>query len=475
MTAAREVTRSGDRASLPVASGLLGVATVVTRLAILVVLALLTRGSGTAAVGYYGLATLAASLAATALSFGLPTYLTRNVPAGLVAAPTVVRVHLARLAILGLATVIATPLAIGLLPGNIRYGIVLVFVASLLEQWNETAWPLIRGTRKAWLEPLVNASTGALLVVVCLVDAWHDGLTFADAARYLFGAAIIRAVAAWFAVGAHRLVRAPGRSDLRKHTRGALPYLASDLLGLLYFRGDVFVLAVLASAAQVGQYVSATALIGPAVQVAAAMGVGALAYASSRLLVGQPDTGDSSVVFLFFRLAGLAAAGAMYLALPVVTTILFGDDGGVLVPAMILTAFLALRFANFGLSSILLAHGRAGSRLVVLVLSICGNVALNFGLDGRYGVYGAAWAAVLTELIVGASFLWFLRSRSLLAPAVATAMSVLAMAAVMAALVESIGGALAAPITGVLFLAAAAVGLAFERRAVRRAQVLENA
>jgi O-antigen/teichoic acid export membrane protein len=470
-----DLDRNRRHASLTMTSGLLGGSQVVNRLAILVVLALLARGAGAAAVGYYGLATLAASLAATAVSFGLPTYLTRSVPAGLVAPPTVARIHVARLAVLAAVAVAGYLPAAGLLPDGIWYGFLLIFVSGLLEQWNETAWPLVRGTRMAWREPLVNAATGLMVVGLCSVDAWRGGLTFDDAAGYLVAVAVIRSIAAAAAVGMPRLLRTPGRGELRIHAGGALPYLASDLLGLLYFRGDVFVLAMLVPATLVGEYVSAATVVNPAVQVAAAMAAGGLAYASARLFPGQPGTDDSTAVFTFFRTAGMAAAGALYVILPAAIALLFADNDDILALAMILAVFLALRFANYGLSSILLALGRASSRLLVLALSICGNVALNLALDGRYGAYGAAWATVLTELIVGGSFLWFLRSNHLVGPAVLSAAWVLSLAVVMVVLMELIGPVRTAPVVGALFLAAAAATILCERRASRRTHVSEGA
>src|SRR5690349_9096196 len=93
----------GRRGSLTATSGLLGLSTMATRLAILVVIALLTRSAGTVAAGYYGLATLFASFTAAALSLGFPTYLTRGVPAKLVDRPDVARIHWTRLSALALA------------------------------------------------------------------------------------------------------------------------------------------------------------------------------------------------------------------------------------------------------------------------------------------------------------------------------------------------------------------------------------
>lgn len=465
-----------QRSSLTVASGLLGLSAVATRLTTLVVMALLAAGAGTEAVGYYGLATLGASFTAAALSLGLPTYLTRDVSAGLVSPGEVARIHLVRFGLLLLAAGLAYLLADNVLAREIRFGMFLFFVASLLEQWNETAWVLIRGTRSAPAEPVTNTVTGLILVGACSVDAWlFSGLSFNHAAVYVAIAAVARSSAACVTVGIWRSLRSSsGPVNFAAHIKRSLPYFASDLLGLLYFRGDLFILAMFASASEVGEYVSAAAIIGPAVQMAASMGTGALAYAASRLLAGRPSTEDPLTIFQFFRLSGQAAAGLMCIGLPIAVWILFGDQAhDIFTLAMILTMFLALRFANYGLSTILLAHGRASSRLLVLVLSIFGNAALNLGLDGKFGAYGAAWATVLTELVVASSLLYFLRIRALVRPAVVAVGYVAVTATVMIGLLEAWRPTAAALLTGGLFLAVAALTSLIQRRASRRSSITE--
>lgn len=454
MTSTETVAKEPGRPSLKVASGLLGVATIATRLSVLLVLALLARDAGAASVGYYGLATLTASFVAAGLSFGLPMYLTRDVAAGAVTRAQAARIHVGRFVVLAAAAAVAYPVIGVAVSDGIVLGFFLFFVSSLLEQWNDTAWVLIRGTRTAWAEALANGVAGAALVAVCAADAWlFDGLSFVDAATYFAVIAAVRSAAAVVASGLWRQLRMPANVAVVAEIRRALPYYASDLLGLMYFRGSVFVLALFASAAEVGEYVAAAALVNPAVQVAASMGVGALAYAGRLVGDGAPD--EPSTIFRFFRGAGYAAAGGLLIALPLATYILFGDEAGdTPVLAAVLALFLALRFANFGLSSILLSAGQAGSRLLVLVISITGNVILNLLLAKPFGAYGAAWATVLTELVVAASLLWFIRDRALVRLVVPASVAVAAVGVVLVVLLS--WSTLAAAIaSGTLFLALA--------------------
>ncbi|MET7818398.1 polysaccharide biosynthesis C-terminal domain-containing protein [Micromonospora zamorensis] len=435
-------------------------------------MAFLTRGAGIEAVGFYGLATLTASFTAAALSLGLPTYLTREAASGTVSPPAVARIHVGRLGALLVAAAVAYAVIGVFLPQEAQIAFFLVFVASLLEQWNETAWVLIRGTPSGWAEPLTNTSAGILLVGACVVDTWLlDGLTFGDAAVYFLTAAALRSIAAVLIVGILPSLRASRGVRSSRHIKLALPYFASDLLGLFYFRGDVFVLALFVTAAEVGEYVSAAAIIGPAVQVAASMGVGALAFAAPRRSSEAVQSQDPLTVFRFFGLAGQAAAGAMFIGLPIATTLLFGDQAGnIPTLAMVLTLFLALRFANFGLSAILLAQGRASSRLVVLVLSICGSVGLNVALDGTYGAHGAAWAMVCNELVVGGSLLWFLRTKELVRHVVVSFGSVAVIAGALVGLLAVLEPTPASISLGAAVLLLAAARFLAQRRTAGKLQ-----
>ncbi|MET8356267.1 hypothetical protein [Micromonospora sp. NPDC005171] len=472
MVATEVTTPERRRPSLTIVSGLLGISTLATRSTTLVVMAFLTRGAGTEAVGFYGLATLIASFTAAALSLGLPTYLTREAAAGTVSPPVVARIHCGRFAALMVAAAVAYPLIGAVLPPEAQFAFFLIFVASLLEQWNETAWVLIRGTPSAWAEPLTNVSAGLLLVGACAVDVWMlDGLTLGDAAVYMSIAAVLRSAAAFLIVRILPALRDSRGIRAVQHVRQALPYFAADLFGLFYFRGDVFVLAFFVAAAEVGEYVSAAAIVGPVVQVAASMGVGALAYAAPRQASGAAQSNDPLTIFRFFGLAGQAAAGVMFIGIPIGTAVLFGDHAGnIPTLAMVLTFFLVLRFGNFGLSAILLSQGRASSRLIVLALSICGSVGLNVALDGTYGAFGSATAMVLNELVVAGSLLWFLRIKELVRPVVISFVIVAAAVGALAVLLAVLEPALASFILGGVILVLATAKLLAQRRAAGQLQ-----
>jgi len=458
-------------------SGLLGFSQLIARVSTLAVMALLVRGAGTEAVGYYGLATLTASLIAIGLSFGMPTYLTRQVPAGLVGPGEVARIHGLRLIVLAFAAIVGYPILAAMTPSAIQLGFFLFFAASLLDQWNETAWVLVRGTPQAWREPLANSTTSVLLVGACAADLWlFDGLTFLNAATFTIVATALRSTAAAALTLGVRRTGSATALRLPTHIKQAFPYLASDLLGLIYFRGDVLVLTTFVAAAQVGEYVSATGLINPAVQVASAMSVGALAFAAPRAFAGDGERSDPRTIYQFFRQAGLAASGAISLALPIGIAILFGTSGmTILRLAVVLTLFLSLRFANFGLSAILLAAGGAPRRVLVLIASIAVSILFNVTLVGRFGAFGSAWAALLTEFVVAVSLVWASRQRILVRPVAQTLAVTSGLAVVVFAAMQTLTPRVASAVVGASYLGMAAWGLVRQRSNRTSGQILMKA
>jgi O-antigen/teichoic acid export membrane protein len=257
------------------------------------------------------------------------------------------------------------------------------------------------------------------------------------------------------------------------NVKKAFPYLVSDLLGLIYFRGDILVLTAFVTAAQVGEYVSATGLINPAVQVASAMSVGALAYAAPQAFAGDRDTSDPTTIYRFFRQAGLGAAGLISLGLPIAILVLFGGSGTTILQlALILTLFLSLRFANFGLSAILLAQGGAPRRVLVLLASIAVSVSFNLLLVRFLGAFGSAWSALLTEFVVAAALLWASRIKALIRPVATALASTAVLALVTMAGLKMLDPRPAAVVVGLCYLAAAARFLIQRRRVTRTATAI---
>ncbi len=387
-------------------TGTLGLTAVLNRLSSLGLLVVLARALGQGAVAYYGLATLTASFLSLGASLGLTTYTTRAVAAGELDRRQLRAVHTARAAILvvGVAALAAASTAV--VDARYATGFTIFAVAAVLDQWNETAWPVVRATDRALRESAVTVSTSVCAVLVVGAVWLSSGLTFDTAALVWLGFAALRSLLAGTATG---IWPGSGPSEIRAvfpgAVRRALPYLGSDILGLAYLRGDTFVLAFFVSSAMLGDYVSASSYVIPLVQVCAAMSLGALAT------MGRDGAGrDTGGVVVFFLRAGLAIPCLLVVVLPVAVVVMYGHGHTTItVLALVLCGFVPMRFGNSALSAILIVLGGVRFRLVVVVLSVAVNVALNLALDGSLGARGAALSTVLTEAFVSLSFLFFLR------------------------------------------------------------------
>ena len=390
-------------------SGVLGASSMVVRLTGVGVLVAIVRRGGTSAAGVYGISVLVGTFGGFAFSLGLGTYCTRAFAAGDMTGQDVRAVH--RLRAVALLAASAVLLAASpLVASGVRTGFVLSAISVLVDQWSETGWVICRGRGRAKVEATAEViSDGVLLAVAVGSLAVGRGLPFALAGALLLLAALARSAVALALV---RPFPAPAWSALggvaRRHLRAAVPYSAADMLGLAYLRGDTLVLAAFASSSVVGDYVAANTLVGPLVQVAAMMGVAALALMARQggERRGDERGGHDALLVAMFAAAGTAVAAGLMIGLWTMTPLLFSSHVGTIRDlGLILALFLPLRFANFALSSILLAGGGAARRLLIVVATVGINVGLNLVLDGRLGAFGAAWGTVVTEVAVTALFL----------------------------------------------------------------------
>ncbi|MGH9124981.1 MAG: lipopolysaccharide biosynthesis protein [Acidimicrobiales bacterium] len=389
-------------------SGLLGATSVVVRLTGIAFLVAIVRGGGTGAAGSYGIAVLVGTMGGFAFSLGLGTYCTRSFSIGEMIGQEVRAIHRLRaFAMLGATALLlaATPL----LAPSWRVGFLLTAASVFVDQWNETGWVICRGMGRTVVEARADLVTNVALFGVALASVvMGRGLRFDVAGALLLATALARSAVAMRLVGSFPTMK---WSDLLpvagQHLRAALPYCASDMLGLAYLRGDTLVLAAFASSTVVGAYVAANALVGPLVQVAAMMGVASLALMGRYRREGarNPDQAETAVqhraLIALFAASGGAVAAALIVGLWIGTPLLFSSQvTAIRLLGVVLALFLPLRFANFALSAVLLAQGGAVRRLVIVAGSTLVNIVMNLAMDGRLAAFGAAWGTVLTEVVV---------------------------------------------------------------------------
>ncbi|MDR3288948.1 MAG: flippase [Peptococcaceae bacterium] len=78
---------------------------------------------------------------------------------------------------------------------------------------------------------------------------------------------------------------------------------------------------------------------------------------------------------------------------------------------MILSWFFALECLSYALGDVLTTTDRQWTRTWIQGIGAAGNIALNLFLIPRYGIYGASWAAIATEIYIFVAYYWQVRTR----------------------------------------------------------------
>jgi O-antigen/teichoic acid export membrane protein len=186
----------------------------------------------------------------------------------------------------------------------------------------------------------------------------------------------------------------------RLSLRRSLPYALNSFMGLVYNRGDVILVWLLAGTVQAGLYAPASRIqdalaLLPAVAVAGLIPAAASVNSSSGMR-------RSMLVASMGLSLGLAipATVATFLLLPALLTALLGESFALaLDPSRVLIWAIPFAAAQAPLLSILVAVGRAHDTTLVYASSLCVSLLGHLALDPRFGAVGGAWASFIRDPI----------------------------------------------------------------------------
>lgn len=180
----------------------------------------------------------------------------------------------------------------------------------------------------------------------------------------------------------------------------ALPIALSHVLATINTNFDLLMLGLLRTEAEVGWYAAAYRVHAAATipwQIALQAFLPTLASA-----VGDADAmraGARPFVATLYALGLPIAAGGLLLAPDIVT--LFGAGYAPAAgPLGLLMVGLAMMYARVAYGGGLTAWDRQGSYTAVLTVGAALNVGLNFALIPAYGIEGAAFATLLSEVVI---------------------------------------------------------------------------
>jgi O-antigen/teichoic acid export membrane protein len=299
----------------------------------------------------------------------------------------------------GLAYVAATMIAFvtpEIVPPHWKMQFVLIVFAQLTGAIVETVAHFFRGIQRSEIEAAIHASQRfTTLALSLIVLIWWPRLDFLGAAMLI--PALLAMLASF--IFAWRL-SSPGSQESfitpARFMRDILPLGAAVLVSALYFRIDVYFIERWQGLEAVGGYnavfrlVEAMRLIPAAVM---AVTFPLLVQSTDRRLVQRIG---GALGGFGFALAPLAVLGS-----PFIVTMIYGAPYLYTAPTFaMLSLSLPLFFLNYALTHQVIGWDGQRAYLLIATLALAANIAANVALVPSMGMFGAAVATLLTELVV---------------------------------------------------------------------------
>lgn len=179
------------------------------------------------------------------------------------------------------------------------------------------------------------------------------------------------------------------------------PFLLLSLFNVIYNKIDILMLNELADISEVAFYAGATIFVYPFMFICAAASSAILPFFSKMAVKGDKSIRDEKLILIFMLGLGAVLSSFLYLISPYLYTSLF--DGKYLASIEIykvLVWYLLVVFGYTSLSSSLVAKGKIATLISMNLVMIILNVILNYQLIPEYGAKGAAFATVVSEVVI---------------------------------------------------------------------------
>ena len=398
----------------------------VTRLAIQAQLALFTllvaRRLGAALFGQYAFIASVLSVANVLTTFGTDTLLIRDVARTRSADRSLLPAALWIQLLLSALVIVAVAFGADALPDKTQDMLVsLKLYALSLLPWAfyGVFTAVLRGFERMDLFLWANLATSVLQLVgtwlAFQISIGLQPLIVALLASQVIAAIVAGGLSRRYVPGFGLMWR-PSAEAVRAALRRAWPLAALGILAVIYQRLGVLTLSLGASDAQTGLFSAAARIIEPLKMVHFAV-LGALLPALSRL-TGPPESGhgghaSAQVARRLFRMSvvillGLAAVLAALLVLVAgrLVSALFGAEyAPAALPLQVMAWSLIPYTVSAGLSLRLITLGEDRKVLKATAVGLVFTVILNGWLVPSFGVIGAAWALLGSEVMQAAAFL----------------------------------------------------------------------
>lgn len=290
----------------------------------------------------------------------------------------------------------ATALA---LPGRFLPALLIV-VAGLPFLATRFFEPIYQVYGRPWLSPWSNLAFALAQLVLAFCVWWVPALSVAQVAAGIVLANIVyTAVAVWLMLSLVMPDMRPRRDLLRDLLHVAAPTAVSSIFTTIILRADVIFLEHLRSSTEVGLYSAAYRVLDLAVFVAITVVTPLIPILASQIHRDRIGAlADCRTAAQFAGLFALPVAIALPTVAPsIFSTVLGHEFIGAAEPLNVLAwNFVFIVFALLG-SSINLANGEVAHGYWNAPLACLVNLTANFLLVPRFGMVGAAWAAVASQ------------------------------------------------------------------------------
>jgi O-antigen/teichoic acid export membrane protein len=299
---------------------------------------------------------------------------------------------------------------IGILGGMFNFPFLLVLLFSLSSILEILATSLVRvfeGRQEMKVVTLYTVVERCFFCLCVLLALWYDEDIVSVGVAYLISYTVMLSFSiALFQRQVGKLTLHFSLGVLRNVSKVGLPFFISAIFSTMYFKADTLLLGVYRSDTEVGMYNASMRVIDA--QMFIPMTIMATLYPLLSKFHFHEASDFVKVFrrsFLTFSLLGIVITLTIYFGAAFIIDIVYSSPYREAVPTLEVLSFsVVFYFLNFLLSQTLVAVNRETSFTLVMVLSALLNIAVNLVLIPNYGIVGAAWSRVSTEMLMTAFF-----------------------------------------------------------------------
>ena len=377
----------------------------------------LARLDSAAMLGQYATMITFVGLFSTIAQFGLPSLLIREIARKKEQPEQVgslVNAAMGLTAILSIAT-IGLMLGIGILlhySGVLFRAFILTGLALGIESLADMIEASFRGREEMeWSAVVISTMEGSFLVLALIAVPFGvaiDGLMI----LYMISRFLSLVVSVW--IYQTRFGRVHPSADIGLWValfKGGFPFVLNNSMSSVYVRIDVVFLSYWATSAIVGLYDAANNLTMRLNILARVVNVALYPFLSAEFAKDKQSLQRyTGTTVRFLVMLGTLIAAVLWVFGDKIVVLVYGNKFIAAIQAVKwLALILPLRFIDTSLEVALNASNRESKRAMAIFVAALTNLLLDIILIPTHQMMGAVYATVLTECVLCAMFIWFLR------------------------------------------------------------------